>query len=175
MSTRRNTTTVSDPAVAWAEKLWAKLRTGLLNTEKTIAEIIHDKAWEPLGYDSFTEAWSAKLADITIATELRAHVVYQMLHEGSDYDDIAHAVKGVGRDAAKVLDRQRRNGVPANLATTAVRAYTRRKPDTAKVLHLHLGSMKLQRYRRIAKKLDLSVEQIALEAVESVFAKLVEK
>ena len=90
-----------------ASELWRAL-----DPRGVIEDIIETRAWEPLGYSSFSEAWPAEMADITLPAELRAHVVYQMLADGTSVDDIACAVKGVGRDRVESLKRQRLSGVP---------------------------------------------------------------
>ena len=106
-----------NPAVAVAENLWEALRSGFLGTEKTIVEIIKARAWEPLGYETFTDAWVKEVADISIANELLPHVVYQMFAEGLTVDEVAETVKGIGADRAESLDRQRRHGIPAHAAS----------------------------------------------------------
>ena len=118
-----------DPAVAGAENLWEALRSGFLGTEKTIVEIIKARAWEPLGYETFTDAWVKEVADTSIANELLPHVVYQMFAEGLTVDEVAETVKGIGADRAESLDRQRRHGIPAHAASMhEVRRHMRRRP-----------------------------------------------
>lgn len=156
-----------------AVALWQSLRNHFVNAEKAIAEIIERRAWEPMGYSSFAEAWTAQLADVTLAVEVRPHVVYQMLTEGYDYDAVAANVKGVGRDRAESLDRQRRNGVPAcDASMSTVRRHLRRKPGVAATLHIEVGPIALRRYQKIAERIGETVEAIAAEAINARFEAL---
>jgi len=162
-----------DPAVAVAENLWEALRSGFLGTEKTIVEIIKARAWEPLGYETFTDAWVKEVADISIANELLPHVVYQMFAEGLTVDEVAETVKGIGADRAESLDRQRRHGIPAHAASMyEVRRHMRRRPRPADTIHVVVGPAVLQDCHRIATQVGRSVEDIAKEAIMARFAEL---
>lgn len=156
-----------------AVSLWGKLKEHFVNAAKVIEEIIERQAWVPLGYESFAEAWHAQLGDVTLAVEVRPHIVYQMLAEGYDYDTVAAAVKGVGRDRAESLDRQRRNGVPAGDASmTVVREHLRKQPSAAATIHVEVGPIALRRYQEIAEKREMTVEAIAADAIEARFKEL---
>lgn len=158
---------------AEAAALWQRLRQGFINLAATIEEIIETRAWEPMGYESFTEAWHAQMGEVTLAVEVRPHVVYQMLTEGYDYDAIAEKVKGIGRDRAESLDRQRRNGVPASDASmSVVREHLRNRPSAAAFVHVEVGPIALRRYKQIAEKFDTTVEDIATEAIAQRFKEL---
>lgn len=167
------TAAVKDLTAKQAQQLWGKLRQHFINAATVIEEIIEKRAWEPMGYDSFTEAWHAQMGDVTLAVEVRPHVVYQMLTEGYDYDAIAEKVKGIGRDRAESLDRQRRNGVPAKDASlSVVREHLRKRPSTAGYVHVEVGPIALRRYRQVAERLGMSVEQIAADAIAARFEEL---
>lgn len=153
-----------------ATALWGKLRQHFINAGRVIEEIIERRAWEPMGYESFTEAWHAQMGDVTMAVEVRPHVVYQMLTEGYDYDAIAEKVKGVGRDRAESLDRQRHNGVPAKDASMhVVKRHQRRNPSVAGTIHVQVGPIALKRYQKIAEKHGTTVEAIATQAIAERF------
>lgn len=161
---------VAELTAKQAVALWGKLRQHFINAAAVIEEIIERRAWEPMGYASFAEAYHAQLADVTLAVEVRPHVVYQMLTEGYDYDAVAAAVKGIGRDRAESLDRQRRNGVPAaDASMTTVRRHLRKKPTAASTIHVEVGTIAMRRYQKIAEKLGMTVEQIAAEAIAERF------
>lgn len=100
---------MSKISAAEAQSLWGELRKHFANAENVIQEIVEQKAWEPLGYGSFAEAWVGEMSTLTLPSEVRPHVVYQMLAEGWEPVDIAEAVKGVGRGLPKDL--------PGNAAT----------------------------------------------------------
>lgn len=153
----------ADPAVSWAEKLWEQLHAGLLDVEKTIAQIIHDKAWEPLGYKDFTSAWSAKLSDITLAIELRPHVVFQMFREGATDEDVAAAVKGVGMETVDAYRREMDNGVPAKNATG--RSKRKVQPLPFRTVFVQVPVDQHREWSRVAKRNKTTLAAIALEAL----------
>lgn len=168
---------MSAPAMELTRKqalaLWGKLRQHFIDAAKVMEDIIEQRAWEPLGYGSFAEAYTAQMGDITLAVEVRPHVVYQMLTEGYDYDAIAEKVKGIGRDRAESLDRQRRNGVPAKDASmSVVRQHLRKKPTGPAWIHIDVGPIALKRYQKLAEKHDTTVEAIAAEAIAARFEEL---
>lgn len=169
-----------------AQKLWALLRQHFVNFERTLEEIVETRAWEPMGFASFSEAWHHHMRDVTLAAEFRPHVVYAMLAEGASVDDVAAGVKGIRRDRAESLKRQRESGVPANLASmstkwhnkqddeTVVSEHVRKKPAQASTVHIDLTAMKYKRYQRIAKKVGASLEDICREAIDEKFKALSE-
>lgn len=79
-----------------AQQLWDNLRGSLLETEKNIRAIINTRAWEPLGYETFAEAWQDNLSDVKLSEELRAVVVFAMFDDGATPADVAKSVSGVG-------------------------------------------------------------------------------
>lgn len=168
-----------------AAKLWSELRAAFVRIDQLIPEIIETRAWEPLGFDSFTQAWAVKMEGITIASEMRPHVVYAMFDEGATLDAIQQAVKGIGPRQAEALKRQKDNGVPPEFATTVirereplpagktiVRQHTRKQRSAASTLHIDVGPRRLKRYQKIAKELGKSVEEIALMAIQDRFNEL---
>lgn len=151
-----------------AEELWERLAKDLFSVQTTLVEIIEAKAWEPLGYATFADAWRDRMSDISIAAEMRPHVVYQMLAEGVGVDTIADAVKGVGPDQAAAFKRQREHGVPADQATHIVREHHRRSPQR------HFVSFEVDRetltiWRAKAKATEQSVDAIAFAASAAAF------
>lgn len=168
-----------------AAKLWAELRQAFARVDQLLPEIIETKAWEPLGFASFTEAWAAKMDGLTLAPELKAFVIYPMFDEGATLDDIQRAVKGVGPRQAEAYKQQKDNGVPPEFATTVirerkplpagktiVRQHTRKQRSVASTLHIDVGPRRLKRYQKIAKELGKSVEEIALMAIQDRFDEL---
>ena len=79
-----------------AVALWDSLRDNFLNATTNIKAIIAAKAWEPLGYNSFAQAWREEMSGIPLAGEIRVHVVYQLLEESVPLQDIADMVGGIG-------------------------------------------------------------------------------
>lgn len=169
--------------------MWAQLREHFVNAQAVIKQIIDNQAWLPLGYETFTEAWAARMGDVTLAKECRPHVVYQMLAEGVPADRVALNTKGVGPESVRELDRQRKNGVPSDYATTrrrnaglvddvpdgksVVSEHLRCKPSAPDTIHLKVGAAILREYHRIAAAAGRSVEDIAKEVLSETFAVLV--
>ena len=56
-----------------ANSMWDGLRGHFTNAADAIREIIEARAWEPLGYTSFAQAWKSEMCDVTLAREIRAH------------------------------------------------------------------------------------------------------
>ncbi|WP_072689345.1 hypothetical protein [Rhodococcus marinonascens] len=159
-----------------AAAMWSDLRGHFVNAERKIIEIIEARAWEPLGFESFAEAWASKMAGVRLATdEVRAHVVYAMFDGGMD-DEQINANLGVGSGVSdrqvKVLRRQRSNGVPVSLASTVVRSHYRRRPSEPRTIRVELHSAEYARYVAIAKDLERDVADIATEAVRLAFGEL---
>ncbi len=168
-----------------AIRLWDQLQAGLFLVEDTIQEIILKKAWEPLGYESFFEAWDDKMSHIELAKQLNIRVAYQMLAEGVDVDRIALAVKGVGPETIKNIKRERENGVPAHAARGSsprskviidkpitVREHGREKASPDSFIRFEVGPTMRAQYERIASKLGRSVPDIAKEGTAKIFAEL---
>ncbi|HKS94584.1 MAG TPA: hypothetical protein VJV74_00460 [Terriglobia bacterium] len=176
--------TIAD-AVKDAIDLWDQLRVGLFLVEDTIQKIIEQKAWEPLGYDSFFEAWDDKMSDISLAKEIQIRAAYQMLAEGVDADRIAMSVKGIGPRTVENIKRERENGLTADQARGAAprtsatrdkpnfrRSTFTKDPEPRSVIKIDVGPTMFAEYARIAKKLGRSVPDIAKEAIEARFAEL---
>jgi hypothetical protein len=154
-----------------AEELWERLGKDLFSVQTTIIEIIESRAWEPLGYATFAEAWRDRMSDLTIAPEIRPHVVYQMFAEGAGADTVADAVKGIGPEAAKELKRQRDIGVPASEATHVVREHRRRAPARHFVT-FELSGDDAAAWQAKARRAGKSVNSIAAEATAAAFRAL---
>jgi len=154
-----------------ASTMWDALRDHFTNAAEAIRKIIEARAWEPLGYVSFAEAWNTEMREVKLAKEIQAHVVYQLLEERVPLQDIADMVGGVGPAIAESLARQRNNGVPADCAV--VSEHLRRRARPAGTLHIQIGATMLYEYRRIAALNGDSVEEIAREAIRERFAQIV--
>lgn len=159
--------------VMWAEDLWEKLHKGFLDMEQTLTTIIASEAWKPLGYSTFAEAWAAKMSDITLASEIRPHVVYAMLDEGATIEEIADTVKGVSVETVERLEEQKDNGVPADMATTTtVRRHKRKLPGARKFIHIQIDADTHREWQRKAKLHDTTINAVALTAVTAAFEDL---
>lgn len=81
---------------AEAERLFEELRTAIITTERTIRSIIEKRAWEPLGYGTFAEAWIETVgAEHPLAGRWGELVLAKMVEDGVP-EDILLSIKGVG-------------------------------------------------------------------------------
>lgn len=158
-----------------AEALWNELASNLLAAEESIKEIIKNRAWEPLGYESFYEAWNDRMSHIEIARDFRGIIVYQMLAEGHSDNEIAHSVKGVGPETALGFRRDRAAGVPADKAKgkVLVSPFERKAPASEQYrLTLVFSVEEIRAFSAKAKALGASVDAVAIAAVRAAFSEL---
>ena len=109
-------------AARQAGDLWDSLRDNLVNAEATLTKIIETRAWEPLGYSNFLEAWNDRLKGVRLATDaMRAAVVYAMLDSGASDREVVEAA-GVGDARVARLRGLRALGVSSTSAAASPRA-----------------------------------------------------
>jgi uncharacterized protein YhaN len=179
MTTKPKTMTNSKLTKRQADALWQQLRQHLTNAEQVMQEIIARQAWIAQGYSTFAEAWQANhMSDITLASELRPHIIYQLLDENEAVVEIAKAVKGVTPQQVSDVSQQRNAGVPVDRATvrrqprkpmSVVRQHLRSKPAEPGTIHVEVGVDNMREYRKIAHDYGMSVEAIAAEAISERF------
>lgn len=150
---------------AQALRMWTDLRGHFVNAETAIAEIIATKAWEPLGFASFAEAWADRMQGVPLATDsIRAHVVYAMFEVGLD-DAAVLAATGIGSQvgprSVAALRRQRSAGVPAGMASTRVRSHMRCKPSQPHIVHVSLQPSEYESFRSLAAELRADPAELA--------------
>lgn len=105
-----------------AEQLWGGLRDSLLATEDNLKQIIEYKAWEPLGYASFHEAWSERMSGVQLSGVMEASVIFAMFDSGATLTEAALSVKGVGPKRAKAYHQAHGVGMsPADAEAHAAR------------------------------------------------------
>lgn len=88
-----------------AQALWNRLRSGLLGVEQSLKEIVENRAWEPLGYASFSEAWKAELAGLKLAGAVQASAVLALYSSGATAEEVQEVVEGVGPKKAKAYQQ----------------------------------------------------------------------
>lgn len=154
-----------------AENLWAELRSAFVNAEQAIISIIESKAWEPLGYDTFTQAWNDRMRGVRLAALCTPHIVYRMFDDGAVDDAIAEAINSSAANVA-FMRRQQGNGVPPQMASTRVRAHDRGAPRSPFVLSLWLTSEEYADAKAMCEAKGVDMKEEALKAVRAHFAKL---
>lgn len=76
-------------------------------------------------------------------------------------------VKGTGPTTVEYLDRQRRNGTPADKATMRTRTHRPARP--ADTIHTRVGAGRLEEYHHLADLSETTVAAVALEAITGAF------
>lgn len=169
-----------------AEALWADLRSALVNFEQALARVIETKAWEPLGYDTFAQAWADRMRGTRLGTAASAAtVVYALIDSGMDRDEALLTLgpsSGVGPERFDVLARQKENGVPPELATTHVRSSTpgrsvvreheREAPSEPHVVRVTLTPDEYRHFKAVAERRGLDLATEARSALVAHFARL---
>lgn len=159
-----------------AEQLFAEIRNGLLNVERSLIEFVTGRGWVLLGYVSFEELWQEKLADVHLATDaMRASVVYALLDEDMTDKEIIAAMDGrVGDDWVSAFRRQRANGVPPHLASTRVRAHRRSRPSQPTDFRIHLHPDERAQWKASIEAHGHSPEEWMLRVLRREIARLEE-
>lgn len=189
------TATLQGPE-AEAQQAWDDLRQAFGNFEKALRRVIETRAWEPLGYASFGEAWSDRMHGFRLTTALtKAVTVYMLIDEGMDRDAAIKTLgpsSGVGPSTFDTLARQKDNGVPAEFATTharqpqltplngvarelgfsVVREHVRDAPSEPHVIRLSLTADEYAHLRAVAEAHGLIFQDEVRKAVMSHFGKL---
>lgn len=166
-----------------ARQFWADLKNNLLAAEGAIKSIIRDRAWEPLGYGSFGAAWNAEMRDVTLASEIRPVVAFYMFQEGYGPEWVAVNIKGIGDKRSALWHDEWADGLPPEAAhrgnmkpgpdETVVETHLRKKPGRPGFVRFEVGATWFQEYKRIAKEMGTTVEEIARAATEEAFASLI--
>lgn len=112
-----------------AQALWNRLRSGLLGVERDIKEIVETRAWEPLGYISFVEAWNAELHGVKFTGAMQAAVVLSLYDSGATQAEVADAVDGVGPSKAAHYQKAHAVGLTPADAYDHVSLMTAAKPE----------------------------------------------
>ena len=159
-----------------AEALWVSMGEALTDFEAALGEVIEARAWEPLGYQSFFEAWADRMAGYRLSSMIgKATVVYQMLDEGIAVNEIAMSAPGLGPAQVAKLAQKKANSVPTSHATTGERpTVTKRRecwvnsPTEARTLHIKPSKQDYDKFCKIALELGISNESLGKEAVRIV-------
>ena len=163
---------MSDLSKSEAEALWASLCEAFANVEQKIIEVIERRAWEPLGYSTFHEAWADRMRGIRLATDIaKAYVVHMMYAEGMTNEQIISA--GVAGD--RVVDRLTsafQQGIPPQFASTRVRSHDRALPGQAERLHVTLTHSEVMYFKELSDALGLDRDEEAAKAIRAHFRRL---
>ena len=154
-----------------ASALWADLRSALVHFDQTLARIIETRAWEPLGYQTFAQAWADRMRGTRLGTaSMAAHVVYALIESGMGREDallVLGPASGVGPAKFDTLARQYEAGVPVEIATTSavrgsslVRQHYRDAPGEPSTVHVPLTPSEYAHFKALAdgRGLDLATE-----------------
>lgn len=167
------TTRTSD--IAAAEALWAELRSAFVNADKVVQRIVESRAWEPLGYDTFAQAWADRMRGTRLGTAaMAAHVVYALIEDGLDREQALLTLGpscGVSPDRFDVIARQHGNGTLVG-HVTVVRRHTREAPSLPHYVHVELTHDEWLHFRAVADGRGLDLADEATKAVRAHFHRL---
>jgi hypothetical protein len=162
--------------VAAAEALWSDLRSALANFDRVLAQIITARAWEPLGYDTFAQAWADRMRGTRLGTaSMAAHVVYALIEDGLDREQALLTLgpsSGVGPAKYDVLARQHDAGVPPQFAAIIVRQHTREAPSAPHYVHVELTHDEWLHFRAVADGRGMDLADESAKAVRAHFHRL---
>lgn len=138
-----------------ARKLVEKARKGLVTAEQAIIQIIHEQAWEPLGYQNFAELWAAEFQGRVgiIADSIRPQLIVSLVESGLDTVGISVALagSGVGPATVETVVRQHGHGVPVDaISTTLVRTHVRSKPSAPRFVKVEVSCEQYARWNDLA-------------------------
>lgn len=164
------------PGEREASAMWDELRSALANFERVLAKIVETKAWEPLGYANFAEAWQDRMRGTRLATaQAAATVVYGLLDSGVKPEAVPNVLgpsSGVGAAKVAVLARQREHGVPPALATTFVRGHYREAPAAPHVVRVELTDTEYAHFKALCDSHGLDFTTEATRAVKAHFSRM---
>jgi hypothetical protein len=159
-----------------AEALWSDLREGFVNAERIVKEIIKERAWEPLGYTSFVEAWNDRMKGVRLATDaLKAHVVYALFDSGLEAQGVYEALgvgSGVSPETVRVLGKKKALGIPADFATTRVRAHDRAKPGERRRIIVELRPDEVDYFDDLCKARGRDLREESAKAIRQHFRRM---
>lgn len=167
-----------------AQKLWGQLRNAILNLEGLLEEIVEKRAWEPLGYNTFHDAWEKELAGVKLAGAMQSKVIYAMFSAGATPNDVASAVEGIGSVKAKAYEEAYDKALPVNLADkyvstqstlgpladgeTIVHAHVRRKPQfSGKITVDGFDEEEVSTWKDLADKNQLDWKELVRETLRN--------
>jgi len=157
-----------------ALKLWEDLRAGFVNQERLLVQIINERAWEPLGYASFVEAWNDRMQGVRLATAaLKAHVVYALLDDGMEPSEAYQhlAGSGIGPRVVESLAEKKALGIPPGRASV-VRSHYRSKPTERRFIHVELSPSEIAHFNALAEQSGRDMADEAAKAVRAHFRSL---
>jgi len=165
-----------DAAATRAIHLWEDLAHALTRFEEALERVISERAWEPLGYSSFADAWVDRMQGTRLATSRQAAtVVYALLDSGASREEAMESL-GAGSGVAPItLDRlieQREAGVPAHLASTRVRRHERSLPSPPSRITVELTHEEWTYLRDLCEARGLDLHAEAAAAVRSIITRL---
>lgn len=127
-----------------AQALLDSIRTDLLHVEENIVKFIRARGWEPLGFDTFIEAWNANMKGVRLSTDaLKAHVVFAMFEDGLSDEEIIRAT-GVGDATVGRMRERKADGIDPKYVS--VRPHTKSYPEPSKSIRLEFDTHEEKKY-----------------------------
>lgn len=165
-----------------AERLIYAIRTNILDLDRNLRELIEQRGWIALGYETFEQMWDECLSDLRPSQMFtKAVVVRALAGEGLSPLEIAQLVGGTASTADKIV-RQLNAGVPPERVSphvktkpgpdeTVVREHVRKKEKARPyIVHVKISPEERERFAKIAKDDGMSLEVAAEIALRLYFA-----
>lgn len=156
-----------------AESLWSSLREAFTNLEDAIRAIIDNKAWQPLGYDTFAGAWSERMEGVALANSVKPYVIYAMLDEGLALEDVAGAT-GFGMDQVQRAAEDYHIGVPVEGATV-VRQHVRRAKGAQRAVRVEFETGDFHWLKEVSNRYGRDLNREAKLAIVAWFEAIEER
>lgn len=155
-----------------AARLWDELKGNLLAVEDGIKQIIATKAWEPLGYETFQDAWEDRLSDVKLTGVMRATVVLAMFEQGATEVEVATTVTGVGPVRSKAYKQAHQAKLTPKKAElhaekmVPVKPYARSLPERRNALRIEgFDDDEIQAWNALADELGVDRNELLREAL----------
>lgn len=157
-----------------ASQMWDRLKENLLGVQEALEDIIKNRAWEPLGYDSFADAWVDRLSDVKLSGVMQAAVVLAMFDQGETVEKVATTVSGVGPSRAKAYKQAHDAKLPPKLAErhvarmVPVKPYTRSMPKKRnRIMVEGFTDEEIREWTQLAHDLAVDRNELLREALRA--------
>lgn len=147
-----------------AQAVWNRLRGLLLGAEQALEEIVQTRAWEPLGYPTFAEAWKTELKGVRLTGVIQHKAVYALFDSGATVEEVQEAVAGVGPVVAEKIKGCYDKGIDAEDAEriVSVRSYKRAVTSPqSRIMIENLSEDQIADLRKVADEKKIPYRDLA--------------
>lgn len=167
-----------------AQALWNGLRAALISLDQNLQKIVETRAWEPLGYATFTEAWREQMSGVSMSGVQRVTAVYALMDSGASDNEVAMAVDGITPFRAERIRDAWAAGAKPHVAernsrterdAVAVSAHSRRAPSgQSSITVTGFSPEDIKEIKRLAHEIGETYQEWARHAIEDAMTRAVE-